>query len=419
MITNTLIIVWIASIGADRIDFAFGKASFTITPFILLSGIIVLNHVVMNIVNCTVPAYSIKNIKKLVWPYIIIAMFLILVFVSVLFANDLDLGFKRITLLCFELCFVFILTQMLLIRDYPYLIAKGSQLGILLFLVFDIIQIVYWFSPPFAQTAKSFDFINIIPPSYGLLAPRPSGFSLDMNRGGILLVFYFSNILLFGKYVRYKGYYLSLAFILLIITFSRSAIISFLVFMLSYLLLKRKEVRWRAIAGYAFVIIVSFVALLAAIQGQSSLDLAGLMTERVNFSGTSSGGEHFDLLNKGVATFSESVRTMAFGIGFGSAYTALADFFDFDKNSNFHSLYITLLAETGFLTLIIVTILLIIPTFMSPQYTPLLVALIFFNLFYQMTLEPAFWLIIVWSWTRLGCHFKSEPHRLNQLNFIR
>lgn len=419
MMTNTLIILWIASIGADRVDFAFGKAGFTITPFIMLSGIIVIGHVVKNIVKCSVPVYSIRNLKKIVWPSVMLAFFLILIFLSVLFAKDLELGSKRLTLLSFELFFVAIMTQMLLTRDYCYLITKGSQFGILLFLLFDVIQLVYWFSPSFAQIAKGFDFVNVIPPSYGLIAPRPSGFSQDMNRGGILLVFYFSNILLFGKNVRHKSYYLSLAFILLIVTFSRSAIISFLIFTLSYLLLKRKEIRWRTVAGYTFAIIVSFIALLVAIQGQSSLDLTKLMSERVTFSSSSSGGEHIDLLNKGIATFSESVKTMTVGIGFGSAYTVLTDFFDFNKNSNFHSLYISLLAETGFVTLIIVIILLITPTFMVSQYTPLLIALIFFNLFYQMTLEPAFWLIILWSWTRLGCHFKSESHRLNRLNFIR
>jgi O-antigen ligase len=124
----------------------------------------------------------------------------------------------------------------------------------------------------------------------------------------------------------------------------------------------------------------------------------------MSLSSGDSGGIHFELLRRGMDIFFDNPF---FGSGFGASYLYLFDFFDGDKYSNYHSLYITLVAEAGFLSFLLCLMILLTPLFMKDDkntYKPLLLALIIFNMSYLSILSPLFWIVLSFSW--IGLDYK-------------
>lgn len=87
------------------------------------------------------------------------------------------------------------------------------------------------------------------------------------------------------------------------------------------------------------------------------------------------------------------------GIGFGAAPHVLEDFFGVDKHGNFHSLYITTLAEIGLPAFLVLIFMLCGPIIARKSATRIVMAIMIFNVSYQVHIEPMFWLIlfVVWS----------------------
>lgn len=396
-----LLLLWLACLGADRVDFGLGNMGFTITPFIFISAVIFVSYFFSNLLAGRLPTFKLDYLMHTRALFILICCFLGLILLSVLFGNDLEFGAKRYVLLCYQVFFCFFVTYLLVERNDKELVVRGACLGILLFLLFDILQLIVWFSPSFADAALALRFVDLVPPSYGQIAPRPSGFTLDMNRGGFMLVFFFFCIMSFGRKTLVNRSFLILAFALLLVTFSRSAILAFLIFFGSELMRRRRVINWKGAKYYLFVLVILFGAMFFATKDQSNLDVETLLLERTSFSSGDSGGEHQELVVKGIETAATSWKTIAIGVGFGSSYTVLGDFFGAYKNGNFHSLYITILAESGVLSLMVFLMLLVTPMFLSRPFFSIMLSLIIFNVSYLLLLDPVFWVLIVWSWVNL------------------
>jgi hypothetical protein len=108
----------------------------------------------------------------------------------------------------------------------------------------------------------------------------------------------------------------------------------------------------------------------------------------------SSGESHVLLIERGFDTWLTSPKTIINGIGFGSSPKVLADFFGNDKYGNFHCLYVTVLAETGVLSLMVLVFLLGYPIIGRTGALSAIVAIGIFNLSYQSHMEPIFWLVL-------------------------
>ncbi|HET6763716.1 MAG TPA: hypothetical protein VFH27_08585, partial [Longimicrobiaceae bacterium] len=68
---------------------------------------------------------------------------------------------------------------------------------------------------------------------------------------------------------------------------------------------------------------------------------------------------------------------------------------------NFHSIYVTLLAESGVFALVLGMVLFFWPMGRSRRYLPLLAAFAAFNVFYQLLTEPIFWFGLAAAWSGL------------------
>jgi hypothetical protein len=132
----------------------------------------------------------------------------------------------------------------------------------------------------------------------------------------------------------------------------------------------------------------------------SRLDLIrGLepLTERLSPAEAST-QEHFLLLGRGVQEATESVKRATIGMGYGNSYMELQDIFPGNKYGNYHSLYVTMLAESGVLALILSLFLIGYPLLISSPWRPLIGGFIAFNVFYQTLAEPLFWFALAMAW---------------------
>ena len=229
-----LFVIWIATLGADRIDFACGNLEYRITPFILVSPFVAFCYLVKHVINCKVFTLKANNHNNLYWCCALFMQYFLLAFISVLFGNDLLIGSKRLLLLIYQIFFVIIIIELFYNYHIKELLVQGSKLGIALFFIFNVSMLLCFMLPNISEMMSKIQFIDIFLETLGGIVVRFTGASLDPNRGGLILIFYFSNILIFGQQNKINNLFLAIAFILITFTFSRSAIISFAVFVILY-----------------------------------------------------------------------------------------------------------------------------------------------------------------------------------------
>ena len=108
--------------------------------------------------------------------------------------------------------------------------------------------------------------------------------------------------------------------------------------------------------------------------------------------------EHFLLLGRGMEEATESLKRASIGMGYGNSYIELQDVFPGNKYGNFHSLYVTMLAESGVLALILSLLLLAYPLGLLSPWGALISGFVAFNVFYQTLAEPLFWFSLAMAW---------------------
>ena len=108
--------------------------------------------------------------------------------------------------------------------------------------------------------------------------------------------------------------------------------------------------------------------------------------------------EHFTLLGRGLEEGTESVKRATIGMGYGNSYMELQDVFPGNKYGNFHSLYVTMLAESGVFALILSLVLLGYPLGLPGNWRSLIAGFVAFNVFYQTLAEPLFWFALAMAW---------------------
>jgi hypothetical protein len=97
------------------------------------------------------------------------------------------------------------------------------------------------------------------------------------------------------------------------------------------------------------------------------------------------------------------------GIGFAAAPKVLTDFFGDSKYGNFHSLYVSFLVELGLPTFLLFMMMLGYPIIGRKSATSCIVAIAVFNVTYQSSSEPIFWVAfaLVWSLERKEWRWKT------------
>lgn len=391
----------IATMGLDRVDLAGGNLNFRLTPYIFIGFLFI---VYLLFISAFQKIY-LKFNKNLITYLIILILFLLILFCSVMLSGDFILSFSRYVLLVFNIITSFLLVLSINKNKEPIkLIVDASKLGLILFLIFDFYQVLNFY---FDYSITLNNYIDIVPPNYGGLAIRPSGFALDMNLGAFALIVYVFLIYKFQEQSVKKSMYLLLSVLMMVITLSRSGLLAFAFMVIFSYFVTNQRINWKFIYKCIlnFTILVLFLLIIVSYSVENIDNYLILLNERMSLSSGDSGGIHFELMKRGMETF---FTNPFFGTGFGASYLDLNDIFDGSKYSNYHSLYITLIAEAGFFAFLLCLLMLFIPLFIKADkniYKPLLLALIIFNIFYQSIASPLFWIVLSFSWIGLDYRY--------------
>ncbi len=111
--------------------------------------------------------------------------------------------------------------------------------------------------------------------------------------------------------------------------------------------------------------------------------------------------DHTRLLDRGMEEATASVRRAAVGAGYGESFLLLQDIFPGNRYGNFHSLFLTVMVESGVFALMLLLVLLGVPLLYDSPLRPMVAGLVGFNIFYQSLGEPTFWLVLALAWLSL------------------
>lgn len=393
----TLIALWIALIGADRINLAGQNSPFILTPFLVLSPIVVLGELVRrHRTNSPV------TIPRGALGFFVLAMALLSMSMgSVYLSRDFSTSALRVVQLA--LMIFGTLAVILVARDRPDLseiLARGARYGIATYLFFNVAAILVFFNI-FPETfPEGVGIFRFAPYLYAGLVPRLAGMVEDANRGGLILV-YFSFLLAHGDRNRTRMWrWLALAVVMLLLTLSRSAILA-ASGVVGVMLLSGSGVRIPRRFYFAVsTLVVGATATLLLVPSTRDIVATSLepFVQRLTIVEGSS-QDHLHLLIRGVYTGTRSVGAALHGLGYGSSHVVLQDFFPGSRYGNFHSVYVGIFAEVGVFALIAVLLLIGIPLSMRGPYRPLVAAVALFGVFYGALTEPLFWSVLVLAWS--------------------
>lgn len=387
---RALLVLWMGLIGAERLDLDGASSAVTVTPFLVLTPVLV---------ACLLADRFRRKRAVHVSQAAAVFMLLIVVLLACIGASTFGSLDAETTLLRGALTLAQVVgtaVVALLVHDEPAAIGAvrtGAMLGISFFLLLNVLAV--------------FAFLGILPQdlhigaavlrldSYGYagIIPRLSGTTIDPNAGGLLLVIF----ALLAPRLRL------LAGALLLLTLSRSAIAAGTVTALA--------VAWSH--GLGTVRVPARALLLGALLAATMLVVVGRspqvmddvgrtlapFAERIGLgSDAGSASEHGALVVRAAEEGSKSPQRAAFGLGWGASYMVLQEFFPGNRYGNFHSLYGTAFAEIGVVGFIVVLLLLGGPLLRDTPWRPLIAGFIVFNIFYQATTVPAFWLLLALAW---------------------
>ena len=397
--TNLLLVVALALAGADRIDLASGRLPMTLTPFLVLSPFAIVGVAVSR--QRRGAAAATAHAPRASAAAFIVTSLLLVAGISVIAAGSQDLLFGRYLLFVYTVIAALAAVSWALTMDVVrvFRAAAWSVLG--LSLVFDAISLVTWVRSGTGSRVV-FGPVDLTAGSIGQNIPRLSGLSIDPNRGAFLIaaatfVLVADPVLKYGR--KFKGgpfLVLAISGLAVTATLSRSGSVAWLICAFAAIAsTSTGRARAKMLAALTSAAgLVVYVAL-RVLSANSAIDLAQI-SERLNFSDGSSGGDHLMLYSIAANVIRDNPIASIVGIGFGNSYSVLGELFGADKYGNFHSVFLTYFVETGVIGLALIVALMAIPVSGSRRYLAL--ALIAFGAFYQNTSDPVYWVVIGILW---------------------
>jgi len=390
---KSLILLLIIFAGADRINFGVNVTdSFKLTPFILLSIIYL-------------PFTLTFYIKKIKLNWLIdnqfflssFTLFLCLVIMSAVFSPAIIMSSKRIVLL-----FIIIIIIIIVLSEYDAsqinnFLIYSSIAGSILFLIFNGLLLSTWLKIIQIDLPQ----IDFIPDTIAYYIPRLGGFSGDVNRGGFVLSFYTYILWINRKKIKFSGFLLCINLLMIFLTLSRSTYLLLFILFFSYALLFQRHLFNIAFISYLIIPLIVLIVGLIQMDNIGIIKIGPVIEERLTVTSDkgASASIHFDLIAKGTKLILSDMKYFFVGIGHGVSYLLTDGYYwSGTKYGNFHSQYISIFIENGvfaFFSFLFFTLIYPIYHGNNNIFLPLLIGLIFFNIFYQLTNEPTYWLIIL------------------------
>jgi hypothetical protein len=398
-----LLLAWVALLAADRVDLLGTRGFFTLTPFLVLSPLVIATEWWRRRqagVALVVPPEA----RRLL---LLATLLLACATLSVFASRDLPRSAARLVQLL--LMVAGSAGVLLSVRDRPQLpalLARGARWGLGVGAVVSVVQLLVLLGVVPAEFPASAPMVRLAPSAYAGIVPRLSGLVMDPNRTGLLLLLYGWLVATGDPNPARRARWLLLAGVLLLLTLSRSSLLAAAGLLLVVLWQRRTSPALPANAASAPSALLPMGALAVAVAAAALLwqpawwDATAQVGRTVQQRFTVQEGsaqDHLRLLARGVELGTRTVPEALRGIGYGSAHTALQDFFPGDKYGNFHSLYVGAFAEMGVAGALAV-VLLLAGALGPPATRALVVAAALFGVFYSVLAEPTFWVVMMAGW---------------------
>lgn len=388
--TRTLLVLWMALIGAVRLDLAGGALPVTLSPFLVLTPLLV-------------GALALRRFRRAQPVVIEWASLGYLLFVSLFFAAagastflslDADATLARSALLILQ--FGGATAIALLVHDDTEAInalRSGAVLGVALFVVMDVLAVLSFAGVLPKELSLGGPTLRLDSYGYAGIIPRLSGTVLDPNNAGLVLLIY----AFLAPRVR------GTALVLMLLTLSRSAVLAALT--LGVVAAWQSGILHRAAPVKRLLLAITVAAVGLTLVARSPGAIEGTAKMMAPFAERFGGGEeensaadHRALIVRAADEGSRTIPRALLGLGWGASYVVLQDLFPGNRYGNFHSLYGTAFAEAGVVALVSLLALLLVPLGRHTPWRPAVAGFIVFNLFYQSTTEPVFWLVLALAW---------------------
>ena len=380
----------IAFIGADRVNLLGESFDFFIfTPFILLalSFNILLFLFYLNQLNF-------KWMKSL---SVMLIIYVLSIIVSIFFSIDFYVSIKRFTLLFFILLTNILILSFFSKKQIIKILIYSSILGSLIFYLFNFILALNWFT--FYEISSS--FIDFDPDEIAYFVPRLGGYSSDVNRGTVILLFFTYVIIYFNFKSKLMKSIVFFNSLFILFSFSRTVYFMLSMIILYKIFINTYHGRIRLIK-FVLSLLFIFISTLTILHIYEYVNIELAINERLDIfemSRFSSSGIHLHLIYDGIIKAFNDIKILILGSGYGTSFKLIEGYYwSGSKYGNYHSMYITSLVESGFINLIsLIFITFILPFYnnIRSKFQPFIFGLFFFNIFYQLNSEPLFWLIIM------------------------
>lgn len=399
----TLIALWIATLGADRIDLLGGAAPFALLPFHVLTVAVVASEW-----HRRLRAADLGGISAAQGTYgVLVLAMLALAAVSVLRSGDLVLSTNRVILFAGTAVGASLAIWGMSDRgDLLMILARGARIGLVAALFLDIIQLLSFARLLPEDVAIGPVTVWIASHAYGVI-PRLTGLGADLNGSGGALLTQTVLVALAGSSVRYRRAWIALGALLIILTLSRSSALAALpVLLLFPKVIPAGRGARLAFAAGALVIAAGTATLFAedarATVSRALAPLAGRFDPEEG-----SAQVHAQLITRGISEATHDIPRTLLGIGYGASHRVLADVFPGSKYGNFHSLYVQLWVESGVMSLLLLVALLVLSVQRAGAMRGLVVGFAVYNVFYQGLIQPVFWMTLAMVWFA-AAHLRPE-----------
>ena len=393
---EALLVLWVATLPTDRVDLLGGNSAFILTPFLALTPLALILLGFRGLAQRGGRVYP-ANTRPFA---LILVAFASVILLSALLALDPVMSLKRALHFLAVSGGAFLVALFLVDEEKAArVLARGAELGLVLMLVFTLLSVWALLSPDALLLRLGEGIISLEPTMYGGIIPRFTGSVADPNRTGIAVIFFLFLLARFGRPSRRLQFWMGAGVLMALLTLSRSTLGAGLVLLAVAWLLRRSS---RISRGQLVA-----VSLAVAVGAGVLLTLPGVreaVGETLEPVGTrfslqeGSTRVHLDLMARGVEEGTSSLKRAVIGIGYGNAHMVLQEFFSVNKYGNFHSAYVTLLAECGVFALLLFLLILAYPLARPGPFTPMVAALAAFNVFYQTVSGPILWLVFSLAW---------------------
>ena len=396
----------LALIGADRVDLLGGHGFFRLTPFLLFASLVVLIRLLRMGLRGRFKVAIRPPCRRQIPFLVVLALFLFLAFTSTIFGLDPQRGLVALCGLVLVSVLGYCVSARILADPAPEkLVVRSVTFALIGWLIFCIGGYIAWsHGATRLQEEASTSIESMFAPTATLFwIPRLSGFCLDSNRAGFILVMYLALLDRFVTKTRYTRFLRFAIACFILLAVSRSATLCWIAYYLFssgfWKRLSNPRAAFR-VATLAIVCLLVGLVYRQEIAGLAELwQLSDIVSDRLSSDPGSTAGSHIQLIQRGFATWTTSTRTVVGGIGFAGAHRVLSDFFGDVKYANFHDLYVSVLAELGLPAFLLLMILLGYPIFGRKGAASWIAAIAIFNVFLQSLLEPIFWVALALAWS--------------------